>query len=81
MGHKSNPTVVSSVDLDPISVEVIQESMISTVREMRANLVATAYSSIIYEAHDFSCVLVDGDGQIIAQEEDNPSHIFPILGQ
>ena len=78
MGHKSNPTVVSSVDLDPISVEVIQESMISTVREMRANLVATAYSSIIYEAHDFSCVLVDGDGQIIAQEEDNPSHIFPI---
>ena len=78
MGHKSNPPVVSSVDLDPISVEVIQESMISTVREMRANLVATAYSSIIYEAHDFSCVLVDGDGQIIAQEEDNPSHIFPI---
>ena len=43
MGHKSNPTVASSVDLDPISVEVIQESMISTVREMRANLVATAY--------------------------------------
>jgi N-methylhydantoinase B len=64
--------------IDPITLEVIQEAMISIVREMRANLVATAYSSIIYEAHDFSCVLVDGAGQIIAQAEDNPSHIFPV---
>lgn len=64
--------------LDPITLEIIQEAMISVVREMRANLIATAYSSIIYEAHDFSCVLMDGTGQIIAQAEDNPSHIFPI---
>ena len=52
--------------------------MISIVREMRVNLVATAYSSIIYEAHDFSCVLIDGRGQIVALAEDNPSHIFPV---
>jgi len=78
MGSEKNPTADLDVDLNPITVEVINESMISTVREMRANLVATAYSSIIYEAHDFSCVLVDGEGQIIAQEEDNPSHIFPV---
>jgi N-methylhydantoinase B len=45
---------------------------------MRANLIATAYSSVIHEAHDFSCVLVDGQGQIIAMAEDNPSHIFPV---
>jgi len=68
----------TSRQIDPITLEVIQEAMISIVREMRANLVATAYSSIIYEAHDFSCVLVDGKGQIIAQAEDNPSHIFPV---
>lgn len=65
-------------DIDPIELEIIQEAMISIVREMRANLVATAYSSIIYEAYDFSCVLVDGRGQIVAQAEDNPSHIFPV---
>ena len=64
--------------VDPITRELLQETMISVVREMRANLVATAYSSIIYEAHDFSCVLVDGEGQIVAQAEDNPSHIFPV---
>jgi N-methylhydantoinase B len=65
-------------DLDPITLEVIQESMISIVREMRANLIATAYSSVIHEAHDFSCVLMNGDGEIIAMAEDNPSHIFPV---
>ncbi len=64
--------------VDAITLEIINEAMVSIVREMRANLVATAYSSIIYEAHDFSCVLVDGKGQIIAQAEDNPAHIFPV---
>jgi N-methylhydantoinase B len=64
--------------IDPITLEVIQESMISIVREMRANLIATAYSSVIHEAHDFSCVLVDAKGEIVAMAEDNPSHIFPV---
>ena len=64
--------------VDPIELEIIQEAMISIVREMRVNLVATAYSSIICEAYDFSCVLIDGKGQIVALAEDNPSHIFPV---
>ena len=64
--------------IDSITLELLQEKLISVVREMRANLVATAYSSIIQEAHDFSCVLVNGKGEIVAQAEDNPSHIFPI---
>jgi N-methylhydantoinase B len=64
--------------MDPITLEVVQESFISIVREMRANLVRTAYSSILYEARDFSCVIMDPKGQLIAQAEDNPSHVFPI---
>ncbi len=64
--------------MDPITLEVIQESFISIVREMRANLIRTAYSSILYEARDFSCVIMDPQGQLIAQAEDNPSHVFPI---
>ncbi len=69
---------MSAGDVDAITLELLQETLVSVVREMRANLVATAYSSIIHEAHDFSCVLVDGEGQIVAQAEDNPSHIFPV---
>jgi len=64
--------------MDPITLEVVQESFISMVREMRANLVRTAYSSVLYEARDFSCVIMDPKGQLIAQAEDNPSHVFPI---
>ena len=65
-------------EIDPITLEVLNESFIAIVREMRANMVRTAYSSIIYEGHDFSCVLVDGEGQLVAMAEDNPVHIFPV---
>lgn len=65
-------------EIDPITLEVINESFVAVVREMRANMVRTAYSSIIYEGHDFSCVLVDGAGQLVAMAEDNPVHIFPV---
>ena len=67
-----------SREIDPITLEVINESFVAVVREMRANMVRTAYSSIIYEGHDFSCVLVDGAGQLVAMAEDNPVHIFPV---
>ena len=67
-----------SGDIDPITLEVINESFVAVVREMRANMVRTAYSSIIYEGHDFSCVLVDGEGELVAMAEDNPVHIFPV---
>jgi len=63
---------------DPIMLEIIQERLIAIVREMRANLTRTAYSSVIYEARDFSCVIMDAKGQLLAQAEDNPSHVFPI---
>ncbi|MDP2268424.1 MAG: hydantoinase B/oxoprolinase family protein, partial [Deltaproteobacteria bacterium] len=63
---------------DPIRLEVIREGLISIIREMRVNLGRTAYSSVLYEGHDFSCCLMDGQGQLIAQEADMPAHIFPI---
>ena len=68
----------SSRPLDLIMLEVLNESFVAIVREMRASMVRTAYSSIIYEGHDFSCALVDGRGQLVAMAEDNPVHIFPI---
>jgi len=64
--------------LDPIVLEIVQESLIAIVKEMRANLTRTAYSSVIYEARDFSCVIMSPKGELVAQAEDNPSHVFPI---
>ncbi|MEZ5810566.1 MAG: hydantoinase B/oxoprolinase family protein [Rhizobiaceae bacterium] len=58
-------------------LELIRESLISVVGEMRANIIYASYSSIIYEGHDFSCGLLDKHGNLIAQSlDDNPIHIF-----
>ena len=46
---------------------------------MRANVIRSSYSSIIYEGHDFSCALVMADGRLVAQgDADNPIHIFAV---
>jgi N-methylhydantoinase B len=66
--------------IDPITLEVVREALSSIVREMRVNLVRTAYSSILYEGEDFSCVLMDAAAQIVAMSrgQDHPLHIVPI---
>jgi N-methylhydantoinase B len=66
--------------IDPITLEVLREAFVSIVREMRVTLVRTAFSSILYEGEDFSCVLMDGDARIVAMSkgQDHPLHIVPI---
>ena len=45
-------------NLDPITLEVVTEGLISVVREMRATVFLTARSVAIYEARDFSLSLI-----------------------
>lgn len=60
-------------------LELIRESLVAVVHEMRANVIHSSYSSIIYEGHDFSCALVAADGRLVAQgAADNPIHIFAV---
>ena len=60
-------------------LELIRESLVAVVHEMRANVIHSSYSSIIYEGHDFSCALVAADGRLVAQGvDDNPIHIFAV---
>ena len=60
-------------------LELIRESLVAVVNEMRANVIRSSYSSIIYEGHDFSCALVMADGRLVAQgDADNPIHIFAV---
>jgi N-methylhydantoinase B len=66
---------------DVATSAVIRESLNSIVREMRRAMVQSSYSSIIYEGYDFSCVLIDGEGRLIAESgEDHPFHIIPVAG-
>lgn len=64
---------------DFVTAAVVREALASVVREMRRSMVRSSYSSIIYEGYDFSCVLVDAKGQLIAQSgEDHPFHVIPV---
>ncbi len=60
-------------------LELIRESLVAVAAEMRANVIHSSYSSIIYEGHDFSCALLTADGRQAAQSlEDHPIHLFAV---
>ena len=64
---------------DVIELELVRESLIAVVNEMRANIIHSSYAPIIYEGHDFSCALMTADGRQVAQGlADHPIHIFAV---
>jgi N-methylhydantoinase B len=64
--------------IDPITLEIVTEALISVVREMRATVFRTARSVAIAEARDFSCGLFAADSQVVAQSEDIGAHVVPL---
>ena len=62
--------------LDPITLEVVRGYLVSTVLQMRATLVRTAYAPILYETRDFSCGLMTAQGELGAMSEDFSGHVF-----
>ena len=64
--------------LDPITLEVVCEGLIAIVREMRATIIRSSFSSVIYEFDDFSCALFGSGGEMVAQSWDHPGHVFPV---
>ena len=59
-------------DVDPVTREVIQNRLISIVREMSVTIERAAYSPIIFEVKDFSSVLLRPNGDVVAQAEGIP---------
>jgi len=58
--------------VDAITLEVVRAGLVSIVHEMSITMDRTSYSTIIREVHDYSCVLFDGQGRLIAQAEGIP---------
>jgi N-methylhydantoinase B len=52
---------------DPITLEVIRNRLIAASRDIRRIIERAAYSPILYEVVDFSCGVLDGDGNLIAE--------------
>ena len=65
-------------ELDPITLAVVCEGLIAIVREMRATIIRSSFSSVIYEFDDFSCALFGPGGEMVAQSWDHPGHVLPL---
>ena len=62
----------------PAPLEVVCEGLIAIVREMRATIIRSSFSSVIYEFDDFSCAVFGPGGEMVAQSWDHPGHVFPV---
>lgn len=62
--------------VDPFTLAVVHNSLISIAREMKAITMRTAYTQIWKEQGDLSCCLMDSSGDIVAQDPTGfPAHI------
>ncbi|MCX6094629.1 MAG: hydantoinase B/oxoprolinase family protein [Candidatus Bipolaricaulota bacterium] len=53
--------------IDPVTLEVIRNRLIAASRDIRRTVEHAAYSPILYEVVDFSCGILDGDANLIAE--------------
>jgi len=67
--------------MDPVTVNILDSTMVSICREMGIVLMRTAYSTIFSEALDFTCALANMDGDLMAVADYCPSQIggLPLL--
>ena len=65
---------------DPITTEVVGNSLIAAAEEMGENLVRSSYSTNIKERRDSSAAILDAGGGTIAQASHIPLHMGSMLG-
>ncbi len=62
-------------DVDPVTMTVTANYLVTVSREMGRAMQDTAYSPIFNEALDFSCAVFDDDGEMIGQGEFCPAQL------
>lgn len=65
---------------DPITVEVLRNALPAIADEMSHVLKRTSYNMMIYEVGDYSCAILDKDGNLLAQNGGGVSHFLADLG-
>jgi 5-oxoprolinase (ATP-hydrolysing) len=54
------------MELDPVSIQILWNRLISIVDEAATGLIRTAYTPSVKEYHDFCCALFDANAQMLA---------------
>ncbi len=52
---------------DPITLEILWQRLVSIVDEADASVARTAFSSLLRDAHDYTCMFTDSRGQELVQ--------------
>src|SRR4026208_2048998 len=55
------------MNVDPVTLQVIQARLAGIVQEMQNSLFRTGYSTIIRESQDASCAILNRQGEVVAQ--------------
>ncbi|MGE3712044.1 MAG: hydantoinase B/oxoprolinase family protein, partial [Hyphomicrobiaceae bacterium] len=66
--------------IDPVTLEVIRNTLPAITNEMAAVLQRTSYNMMIYEVCDFCTALTDAEGRLVAQNVGGVSHFVADLG-
>src|SRR5438105_15478139 len=62
--------------LDPITLEVLWNRLLSVVNEQQVTLMRTAFSTVVRESQDLACGVFDTRGYMVAQSlTGTPGHI------
>jgi len=54
-------------EFDPITLEILWRRLVSIVDEADASVARTAFSSLLRDAHDYTCMFTDSRGQELVQ--------------
>jgi N-methylhydantoinase B len=73
-------SVSLSTQLDPVTLSVIRSNLPAIADEMSHDLRRTSYNQMIYEVGDYSCALLDIQGQLLSQNNGGVSHFVSDLG-
>jgi N-methylhydantoinase B len=57
----------SKSKFDPITLEILWRRLVSIVDEADASVARTAFSSLLRDAHDYTCMFTDSRGQELVQ--------------
>ena len=68
-----------SESVDQITMQVINNFLVTTAREMGVAMMNTSYSPLFNEGLDFSCAIFDEKAEMIAQAEFCPAHLGAIV--
>ncbi len=64
---QSGPPSTPNERFDPITLEILWRRLVSIVDEADASVARTAFSSLLRDAHDYTCMFTDSRGQELVQ--------------